>query len=101
MSDIEKRAIVIDKKDNVATVLENVNKGDIVISKIADEDLRVRSIDHIPKGHKIALKDIKKGEYIIKYGETIGIATVDIEKGQHVHVENVDSIRGKVGQDEL
>ncbi len=43
----------------------------------------------IPKGHKIALKDIKKGENIIKYGMPIGHALEDIAAGTHVHTHNV------------
>jgi len=38
------------------------------------------------------LKEIKKGEKVIKYGEPIGQATTDIKKGEHVHVHNIKSI---------
>ena len=40
-------------------------------------------------GHKIALKDISKGEDIIKYGFPIGIATENIASGSRVHTENM------------
>ena len=40
-------------------------------------------------GHKYALVDIKAGENVIKYGNPIGHATVDIKKGEHVHTHNV------------
>ena len=40
-------------------------------------------------GHKYALKDIKKGENVIKYGNPIGHATEDINAGEHVHSHNV------------
>ena len=40
-------------------------------------------------GHKYALRDIKVGENIIKYGNPIGHATCDIKKGEHVHTHNV------------
>ncbi|MBQ2717058.1 MAG: altronate dehydratase [Clostridia bacterium] len=40
-------------------------------------------------GHKYALRDIKAGENIIKYGNPIGHATCDIKKGEHVHTHNV------------
>ena len=45
----------------------------------------------IPAGHKYALSDIKKGETVIKYGQIIGRATVDINKGEWVHTHNVKS----------
>lgn len=44
---------------------------------------------NLSDGHKYALRDIKKGENIIKYGCPIGHATVDIKKGEHVHVHNI------------
>ena len=40
-------------------------------------------------GHKYALRDIKAGENIIKYGNPIGHATLDIKAGEHVHTHNV------------
>ena len=40
-------------------------------------------------GHKYALRDIKCGEDIIKYGNPIGHAIADIKKGEHVHTHNV------------
>ena len=39
---------------------------------------------NIPAGHKYALCDINKGEYVIKYGEIIGKATADIKSGEWV-----------------
>nr|WP_319388089.1 altronate dehydratase family protein [uncultured Cohaesibacter sp.] len=40
-------------------------------------------------GHKIARKDHKKGEEVIKFGEVIGRATQDITAGEHVHSHNL------------
>jgi altronate hydrolase len=40
-------------------------------------------------GHKIALRPIKKGEAIHKYGQIIGFASENIAPGDHVHVHNV------------
>ncbi len=58
-----------------------INKLDTVEVNIAD-------------GHKYALRDIKKGEAVIKYGNPIGIATADIGKGEHVHTHNVKTALG-------
>ncbi|NVM04992.1 MAG: hypothetical protein HWN67_21905, partial [Candidatus Helarchaeota archaeon] len=41
--------------------------------------------------HKIAIKDLKVGEEVFKYGEVIGIAKKEIKKGDHVHRRNVKS----------
>ena len=44
---------------------------------------------NLENGHKYAIRDIKKGENIIKYGNPIGHATEDIKVGDHVHSHNV------------
>ena len=44
---------------------------------------------NLENGRNYALKDIAKGENIIKYGYPIGHATADIKKGEHVHTHNV------------
>lgn len=52
---------------------------------------------NIENGHKYALKNIKKGENIIKYGQPIGHATEDIEKDAHVHSHNLKTnLSGKI-----
>ncbi len=40
-------------------------------------------------GHKYAKVSIKKGEKVIKYGFSIGVAAEDIEVGEHVHSHNL------------
>ena len=44
---------------------------------------------NLSDGHKYALRDIAKGENVIKYGNPIGHATADIKAGEHVHTHNV------------
>jgi altronate dehydratase small subunit len=52
----------------------------------------------IPFGHKIALVDIEADQPVIKYGEVIGLATEKIARGQHVHVHNVEGLKGRGDQ---
>lgn len=89
-------AIKIEEKDNVATALDNIKKQTLVNIIGQKNGEKVIAMNDIPIGHKIALKKINKNEYVIKYGEVIGIAICDIKKGEHVHIHNLDSIRGKV-----
>lgn len=49
---------------------------------------------NLETGHKRAVRDIKKGENIIKYGSPIGHATCDIRKGEHVHTHNLKTNLG-------
>ena len=46
-------------------------------------------------GHKYAVREIKRGENVIKYGMPIGHATCDIKAGEHVHVHNVATNLGE------
>ena len=40
-------------------------------------------------GHKIAISFIERGTAVLKYGAVIGLATKDIEPGEHVHLHNL------------
>lgn len=58
----------------------------------------LESAEGIPAGHKFALRDVAKGEKIIKYGDPIGIATMDIPQGAHVHTHNVRTGLAETGE---
>ncbi|MDT8902852.1 UxaA family hydrolase [Anaeroselena agilis] len=89
------RAIVMNPADNVCTVVEAVEPGVTVTVDSGAEKLTATVVEKIPFGHKFALRAIKRGEAVTKYGETIGLATRDILPGQHVHVHNLESCRGR------
>lgn len=90
-----KIAIVMDPKDNVATLLSDVGKGETVQVRLGEESREETVGEPIQFGHKFALKRIAKGENVVKYGEIIGRATQDVDTGYHVHVHNVESLRGR------
>jgi len=92
--DIQK-AIIMNEKDNVATLLADVGKNNAVQVMVGGRLMEVRMQGKIQFGHKFAIRKINKGENVIKYGEAIGQATQDIEEGQHVHVHNVESLRAQ------
>jgi len=89
------KVLFLDSKDNVANVLEEIKEGELVTINLGEEIIEVIVKEIISFGHKFAIKKIKKGGGIIKYGERIGKAVEDIEKGFHVHVHNVESERGR------
>ena len=89
------KAIVIDKEDNVATAITDLKEGDTILVGTGDSKSSIVLTKNIPYGHKIALRDIKKGETIVKYGEVIGRAMSNIGKGEHVHVHNVEGLKGR------
>lgn len=65
-----KQRLQIHPSDNVAVVL-------------VDDDPVAK------RGHKVALRAIKKGENVIKYGFPIGHATCDIAEGEWIHSHNL------------
>ncbi|MBC7114483.1 MAG: UxaA family hydrolase [Archaeoglobi archaeon] len=88
------KAIKMSSEDNVATAIDDIEEGERIAVK-NDEIFEIEAAQQIPFGHKIALRDISRGDSIIKYGEVIGRATADIRRGEHVHVHNVESLRGR------
>ena len=73
--------IRIHPKDNVAVALRTVAAGTEFEGVIAQMQ--------IPQGHKMALRPVMNGEQVIKYGFSIGHATMPIEPGQWVHTHNM------------
>jgi (2R)-sulfolactate sulfo-lyase subunit alpha len=88
--------IVHDKTDTVGVVVvEDVKPGQELTGWVmeTDETIGLKSLDTVPLGHKIALRDIKAGDTLLKYGNDVGRAVSDIGKGRHVHVHNMKTKR--------
>jgi len=68
-----------------------VKKGD----SLENEGIKVTALSDVPVYHKIAKVFVKAGNEVFKYGEPIGIASKDIQPGEHVHVHNLESARGR------
>lgn len=88
-------AIMIKEHDNVATALRDIQPKEKGIIGAGDKTKVIQIQEHIPYGHKLAVRDISKGENIIKYGEIIGRATQNIGSGTHAHTQNIESLRGR------
>ncbi|EOD4830960.1 UxaA family hydrolase [Campylobacter upsaliensis] len=87
-----KAYIIINEKDNVATALRDLKKGE----KLENITL----LENIASGHKFTLKDIKKDEELIKYAQAIASANCDIKAGEWVHIHNTSGIRGRGDKNE-
>ncbi len=92
---LTRKAIMMEGMDNVATVVEPIEAPAEIVVEAASEKVVVHVTDNIPFGHKFAIRDIREGVLILKYGEPIGVARIDIKAGQHVHVHNLESRRGR------
>lgn len=91
------KALKLHESDNVAVVLNGAAAGDDVNIYYENNPIdTVKVVGPIPKFHKIAITTLQKNDETKKYGEVIGVAVCDIEKGEHVHVHNIVSVRGSV-----
>jgi (2R)-sulfolactate sulfo-lyase subunit alpha len=88
--------LVHSPKDNVGVVVvEGLKAGTGMLGVITETDatLRLKAKQDIPIGHKVALKALKKGDTVIKYGEDIGKMIADAGVGEHVHIQNLKTKR--------
>jgi (2R)-sulfolactate sulfo-lyase subunit alpha len=88
--------VLHDPNDSVAVVvIEGLKAGERLTGLVLDEDrtIALESLEDIPIGHKIALKDMAVGDTVIKYGVDIGKVVQPIKKGQHAHVHNIKTKR--------
>ncbi len=99
-----RNGIVIDRRDNVAVAIYQLEGGSEVTYTLPDgTEETLTAVEPIPLFHKIARTDIAKGERVVKYGEYIGVATCDIKRGEHVHTHNCasnDEIKDAEGADD-
>ena len=84
-----------DEKDDVGVAVVDIKSGEQVTGLFLDtrKSVEVKALADIPLGHKIALRDFKKGDTVIKYGQDIGKVVAPIKRGDHVHVHNVKTKR--------
>ncbi len=67
--------------DNVVIALADLPKGAVVEGVALPQP--------VPRGHKIAAGPIAAGQNVLRYGQIIGQATVNIAAGGHVHSHNL------------
>jgi len=75
------RLLRLSHHDDVAIALDPLPAGTTADGVVARDD--------VPRGHKIALRDLPAGASVHKYGHVIGVATRAVRAGDHVHVHNV------------
>jgi altronate dehydratase small subunit len=88
-------AIVVHPDDDVAVALRELAAGETIDVRSGGVTASMQVREAIPLGHKFALHPLAAGAPIRKYGEAIGVATVDIPGGSHVHVHNLASRRAR------
>ena len=80
--------VILNNSDNVCVAITALKKGELI--KLNNTNIQV--LTDIDFGHKIALVDINTGQKILKYGVPIGMASLNIKAGAHVHTHNMESL---------
>lgn len=83
------KALTIDARDNVATLIEDAVAGERVAG--------VTLLDPVARGHKVALRTIARDATVTKFGFPIGRATRAVAAGEHVHSHNLSTALGGAG----
>jgi altronate dehydratase len=84
-------ALRLKDDDDVAVALRPLEAG----VPVRFPDAEIVPLVTIPTGHKIALRAVAAGTLVHKYGQAIGRASAPIAPGEHVHVHNVEGVRGR------
>ena len=88
------RAIVLHAADTVATLIDDGTAGaPCALQGAGAGEVVLR--EAVPFGHKVCVRATPAGADVLKYGQVIGRATRDLAVGDHVHVQNVESARGR------
>jgi (2R)-sulfolactate sulfo-lyase subunit alpha len=88
--------VVHDEHDSVGVVVvEGIRAGQELEGWIMDQDktVKVMAQQDIPIGHKLAIRALKDGDTVIKYGVDIGRVVAPIKVGEHAHVHNIKTKR--------
>jgi len=88
--------VVHDENDSVGVVVvEGVKSGQELTGWIMDQDkeIKVPAKNDIPIGHKLAIRELKANETVVKYSVDIGRAVAAIKVGEHAHVHNIKTKR--------
>jgi altronate dehydratase small subunit len=81
------------QEDHVATAIAPLAQGTVI--HLGEGTAPITLAQPIPFGHKFSVRDIPVGTMVRKYGQVIGAATEAISTGEHVHVHNLASTRGR------
>ncbi|MDE2395603.1 MAG: UxaA family hydrolase [Burkholderiales bacterium] len=81
------RLLLIAPADNCLVVCRPLAEGEVV----QIEGVARRMAHAVEIGHKLARRDIRRGDKVLRYGAVIGTASRDIAAGEHIHLHNLAS----------
>jgi altronate hydrolase len=80
------RGIRLQPSDDVAITTGDAAAGTPI--DIGGQQIMLR--DDVPRGHKLAVREIGAGDPVRRYGQVIGFAQARIAAGEHVHLHNIE-----------
>lgn len=84
-TDLREVALLLREHDDVAVATRDLAAGEV----LRHDDRELTVVNPVPRGHKIALRDLAEGTPIHKYGQVIGRTTTGVPAGDHVHAHNL------------
>ncbi|MFA5351572.1 MAG: UxaA family hydrolase, partial [Candidatus Omnitrophota bacterium] len=81
--------LVLNPADNIGILVFSGGLRGQALKCLNHSEGMIRLKGQVPKGHKIAIRKIKNNQPIIKSGQIIGIASKNIDAGEHAHVHNI------------
>ncbi len=87
--------LVHEKADTVGVATIDMKAGEKAKGLYMDsqQPIEVKALKDIPLGHKIAIKEHKVSDAVIKYGHDIGKVVAEIKVGDYVHIHNLKTKR--------
>ena len=76
--------IQIHNQDNVVVALRDLSTG----QTFTVDGVTITLKEDVPRGHKVAIKNISINAHVVKYGYPIGHAIKEISVGEHIHTHN-------------
>ena len=91
------RAIVLNRADNVGTLIDPGRAGETCALQ-GEANGEVRLLQDVPFGHKVCVaRDARRRRRAqVRAGHRQGLAAIKV--GEHAHVHNIESARGRGDQ---
>ena len=85
-------------QDDVGVAVMDLKKGATIgaLTLEGKSAGKVKLLNNVPLGHKVAMRDLPKERPVIKYGRPVGRAVQPISRGAHVHTHNVKTLRWSI-----
>ena len=86
------RTLRLNQRDSLVVAVDSLEQTQEVAVSVdgapGPDPTRIRPRIRVPRGHKMAIAKIEKGQPVLKFGQIIGFASDDILPGDHIHTHN-------------